>query len=57
MVSYMTQAIAWGVARVLGRPHGEPVPHDALEHAHWNRVEHRWYTHDDHTEEAAGRAA
>ncbi len=57
MVTYMTQAIAWAVARMLGRPQAEPVSHGALEHAHWDRVERRWYTHEDHTEELAGRAA
>jgi hypothetical protein len=57
MVTYMTQAIGWALAHALGRPESEPVAHSKLEHTHWDRAEHRWYTHEDHTEETHGRAA
>ena len=57
MVTYMTQAIGWALAHALGRPESEPVVHSKLEHAHWDRAEHRWYTHEDHTEDTYGRAA
>ena len=57
MVTYMTQAIGWALAHALGRPESEPVAHSKLEHAHWDRAEHRWYTHEVHTEDTHGRAA
>lgn len=57
MVTYTMQAIKWAVGRALGQPESEPVRHRQLEHVHWDRVEHRWYLHNDHTDDTLGRAA
>lgn len=57
MVTYMTQAIAWAVARVLRRPRNERVPHSNLYHAHWDRAQQLWYTHEHTDDDTLGRAA
>ncbi len=57
MVTYMTQAIAWAVARVLRRPRNERVPHSNLYHAHWDRAQQLWYTHEHTDDDPGGRAA
>lgn len=57
MVMYIARAVAWGLSRMLRVPPAEPVAHGDLEHAHWDRTSRRWFTHDDHPEGRADRAA
>lgn len=57
VITTMTQAIGWALAHALGQSESEPVVHSQLQHAHWDRIERRWFTHDDHLEETQGRAA
>jgi hypothetical protein len=58
MVTYVGQAIAWGLSRMLRLPPpSEPVAHRDLEHAHWDPVARRWLTHPDDQQATAGRAA
>ena len=43
-LSYIAQAVVWGVRRALRRDRPRPA-HIEVEHAHWDRESHTWYTH------------
>jgi len=45
MVITLARAIAWGVLGLLGVRHDELVAHRDLEHAHWDPLTRRWFTH------------
>lgn len=57
MVSYITSAAAYGLSVMRGVERDQPVAHEDLEHAHWDPVARRWYTHDEQAERAVARAA
>ncbi|HEX6548649.1 MAG TPA: hypothetical protein VF134_07915 [Candidatus Dormibacteraeota bacterium] len=55
LVWNIEHGLTWGVTRLLGHRPEPPVAHRELEHAHWDPVERRWYTH--RVEEPADQAA
>jgi len=57
MIMYIARAIAWGLSRVFRIEEDVPVAHLDLEHAHWDPTRREWYTHEDHPERTAARAA
>jgi hypothetical protein len=57
MITTIQRAITWEVSRILRVPEEMPVAHQELEHAHWDRTRREWFTHVDHSEGAAVRAA
>jgi hypothetical protein len=57
MIMYIARAIAWGLSRVFRIEEDVPVAHLDLDHAHWDATRREWYTHEDHHERAAARAA
>jgi hypothetical protein len=57
MVSYVTHAVTWGISQLLGIRHDALVAHRDLEHAHWDRVGRRWFTHEDDRETTVAPAA
>jgi hypothetical protein len=57
MITTIQRAITWEVSRILGVPEETPVAHQDLEHAHWDRARREWFTHVDHSDGAAVRAA
>lgn len=44
MLSYITQAVVWGMRRALHRDRPR-LAHVEVEHAHWDPEGRRWYTH------------
>jgi len=46
VMRYLLRALA---RRLSGSP-GDLVEHNVLQHAHWNRAEGRWLTHEDEAE-------
>ena len=57
MIMYIARAIAWGLSRVFRIEEDVPVAHLDLEHAHWDPSRREWFTHEDHPERTAARAA
>lgn len=47
MITTIARATVWGASRLLGVRDDEPLAHHDLEHAHWDRVARRWYTHEE----------
>jgi hypothetical protein len=57
MITYMAQAIAWGLSRVFRTAEDVPVAHRNLDHAHWDPIRREWFAHEDEPERTAARAA
>ncbi len=49
MVRYLARALAHLARGTARRPSG----HGDLEHAHWDRAQRQWVTHEEHLQEAA----
>lgn len=46
MVTNTKLAVRWALWWLARRPDSQPVAHSDLEHAHWDRSERRWLTHE-----------
>lgn len=57
MVSYVTQAVTWGISRMLGSGEADDSGHQSLEHAHWDAVAQRWITHPGDDQDSIAPAA
>ncbi|MDQ6922093.1 MAG: hypothetical protein M3170_10875 [Candidatus Dormibacteraeota bacterium] len=57
MIMYIARAITWGLSRVFRLSEDVRVAHLDLEHAHWDPARREWFTHVDHPERTAARAA